>query len=172
MGSDLEIGGKEMLGEGKLFDLRKTCLALYGAYGAAILMQFFEQAMMPGLLLMVIAFIITRDRRAAAKGTPYESHLRWLTRTFWIGTGVVMPLAIVVATALILQFTDISSIATSDPDALMSGISNYIYGNMSKIMMLSSVSMIPTAVWWLHRCWIGFALARDEEPVKNVTTWL
>ncbi len=161
-----------MLGEGKIFGLRNVSMALYGTYTLSVLMQFFEQTMTLGLLLMVIAYIINRDRRKTAKDTPYESHLQWMSRTFWIGTGVVMPLAIIIATVLILTFTDVSSVATSDPDALMSGITSYIYGNMSKIMMLTSISMIPTAVWWLRRCWIGFDLARSEEPIKNVKTWL
>ena len=82
-------------------DLKKLCLTLYGIYAASAVLQFFEETLLLGLLALVIAYILGASKNEDAKGTPYASHLRWMSRTFWIGTAVVVPAAIVIATALI-----------------------------------------------------------------------
>lgn len=94
-------------------DLRKFCIILYAVYALSALSQFFEITLLPGLLALIIAYIQGNAKKGAAKDTPYASHLRWLSRTFWIGTGVIVPVAVVIAAYLIWTFTDISSIANS-----------------------------------------------------------
>jgi hypothetical protein len=44
------------------------------------------------------------------------------------------------------------------------------YGSLMAI--LTCAFTLPFAVWWVWRCWRGFALARREKPVENVKTWL
>jgi uncharacterized membrane protein len=157
-------------------DLKKLCMVTYGLYGISAVLQFFEATLLPGLLALVIAYILMRSKREEAKDTPYASHLQWMNRTFWIGTGVIVPVAVIIATVLVLTFTDITAVVTAmngdNPDAMMGNIQGYIADNMKKVNMIVSFTLVPTVVWWMRRCWTGYALAKEGSPVENVTTWL
>ncbi len=157
-------------------DLRKLCMTLYGVFGLSAVLQFVEATILLGLLALTIAYILTKCKYEAARDTPYASHLRWMLRTFWIGTGVIVPVAVLIATALILMLTNIADVVTAmsgdDPTAIMSSVQAYMTQNLTKISLITAVTMVPTILWWVRRCWIGFALARDEKPVTNVTSWL
>ncbi len=155
---------------------QKLCLVLYAAYAASAVMDFFEDTVALGLLLLTVAYFIGNSRRQAASGTPYASHLRWLNRTFWIGSAVIVPIAVTFAAILVLIFTDIGSITTAmtsgDPNAIIASVKNYTQTNMSKVSLLLLTMTVPTAVWWVRRCWVGYILAKAGKPVDNVTSWL
>ena len=165
-----------MTEETQTVKLQKYCLTLYGVYAASAVLQFSEYTVLPGLLLLTIAYFHGNSKRKTAADTPYASHLRWLGRTFWIGSGVIAPVAVLISTGLILVFTDISQIASAmsgnDPDLLMANVQNYIMQNAGKVGLLTVVTAVPTALWWLHRCWQGYVLAKEGRPVDNVTRWL
>ncbi|RDU95508.1 DUF4870 family protein [Trinickia dinghuensis] len=57
-------------------DIRTLTHILYGLYA----LQWFT-----GGITIVVAIIIAYLKRDDAAGTPYEAHLTWLIRTFWIG---------------------------------------------------------------------------------------
>lgn len=156
--------------------LRKLCMMLYGIYALSVVLQFAEETLLIGLIALIIAYVLTKARHAAAQGTPYASHLRWMLRTFWIGTGVIVPVAVIIATGLILTFTDIATIVPAmnndDPGDIMGGVQAYMDKNLQKISLITFLTLAPTVIWWLRRCWVGYALAKNEKPVENVTTWL
>lgn len=55
--------------------MRTLTLVLYGLYAASVVVGF------TGLVGVIIAHV----KLGEAQGTIFESHLRWLIRTFWIG---------------------------------------------------------------------------------------
>ena len=156
--------------------LRKLCMTLYATYAASAILQFFEQTLILGLLALIIAYILSSTKKKAAKNTIYATHLRWMNRTFWIGTGIIVPVAMIIASFLIWQFTNVETLAGlftgEDTDTLMNNLQGYIQENMTKISVITFITMIPTVLWWLRRCWIGYSLAEAGKPVENVTTWL
>ncbi|MFH1158181.1 MAG: hypothetical protein V1721_04765 [Pseudomonadota bacterium] len=160
----------------KATDLKKLCMTLYGIYALSAVLQFFGSTVLVGLLALVIAYILTVSNRTLARDTIYERHLQWMSRTFWIGSGVLVPAAVVIATVLIWNLTDVASLASSlsgdDPLAMINGIKNYMDNNMAKVSLITVATAVPTALWWLRRCWIGYALVKAGKPVENVKSWL
>jgi uncharacterized membrane protein len=157
-------------------ELRKTCITLYALYVISAILQFSELTLLPGLVMLIGAYIWGNSKQKLSKDTVYASHIRWLYRTFWIGSGVIVPLAVLIATLLIIAFTDIISVIntldTGDPDSTIASITNYMHTNMMKITLITMVSMVPTVLWWIRRCWVGYKLASDGKAVDNVTSWL
>lgn len=155
--------------------LQKLCIQLYGIYALSAVLQFFEETFLVGLLALTIAYIIGNSKKEAAKNTPYASHLRWMYRTLWIGSLVIIPAGLLIGAVLVFIFTDTSMITgtldNGDPDVAMGGIQGYLAHNMTKITILTTITTIPTAAWWINRCWVGYVLAKDGKPVENVTRW-
>lgn len=158
-------------------NLKNHLTYVYGIYAASAVLQFFETTLVLGLLFLVVAYIlnISKKEKLAAVGTPFESHLHWARRTFWLGTGVIVPAAMVVAFILILNFTDVSGLRAamnnSDPDIMMQGVQGYMGKGMDKASSITTIAMIPTAIWWVWRCWTGYVLAKAGKPVENVKSW-
>jgi uncharacterized membrane protein len=115
-------------------------------------------------------------KQAEVKGTPYESHLHWLYRTAWIASCVAIPVNLGLSAGLIWTFTDVGSITRNalngDAEALMNGLQSYMDANMTKITIFNMIGAAPPTIWWLHRCWRGYALLKEGKPVENVTSWL
>jgi len=158
-------------------NLRKYCMVLYGLYGLSAMLQFSQSTLLISALILMLAYAMTARRKKAAKDTPFASHLRWMLRTFWIGTGVIVPATMIVAAFIILQFTDIIPVmaASMDGDSqadMMNAVQAYRDGHAAKLSFMMIAAMIPATVWWLRRCWIGYALAKKDKPVENVTSWL
>ena len=157
-------------------DIKQLCTTLYIIFALSSILQFSEITLIPGILALLIAYALVVMKKKEAEGTPFASHFRWLARTFWIGAGVIVPVAIVLAMVLILTLTDIATVTNAmrsdDPDMMMTGMQSYIEGNMTKIWFITFVTMAPTTVWWLRRCWVGYKLAKEDKPVENVTSWL
>lgn len=162
-------------------NLHKDCLILYVTYAVSAVLQMPSDALMMGLSLLTLAIAghMSKKKESAARGTPYESHLHWLYRTAWIASCVAIPVNLGLSGWLVWTFTDIGSIlhpvAGGGPDALMSAIQSlqtYMDANMTKIDIFNMVGAAPPTVWWLHRCWRGYAQLRESQPVRNVKSWL
>ncbi len=157
-------------------DFKKLCVTLYGVYALSSVLQFVQETILIGLLALVVAYILTVSNKPRAKDTIYESHLQWLSRTFWIGGGVIVPAAAVIAAILIWNLTDVSSLVVSlkgsNPTALMNGVQSYIDNNITKVSLIAMTTMAPTAIWWIRRCWIGYTLVKEGKPIENVKSWL
>ncbi len=161
----------------KTADLRKTCIILYGVYALSAMLQISNDLTMLGLSILTLAIAghMSKSKKAEAQGTPYASHLRWLYRTAWIASCVAIPVNLGLSTWLIWAFTDIGSVMSKmngDPMALVTAMQSYFQHNMLKIEIFSSIGAAPPTVWWLHRCWRGYVLVKEDKPVENVTSWL
>lgn len=158
--------------------LKHTCVMIYALYALSSILQFHEITLIPGLLTIIVAFILNTSKTTnnEAKGTIFESHLQWAKRTFWIGTLVLLPVALTISAGLILAFTSISSVATANNannyEALMSDIYSFLNKEIGTIMLFSLVTMAPLLFWWIRRCWVGYKTLQEDKPVENVTSWL
>lgn len=153
-------------------DPQKQILTIYAIYVVSSLLQFFNETVLVGLLALVIGYILNHSKKLKeeVKNTPYDSHLRWMSRTFWIGTAVLTPLAMILAGFIVWNFTDLPSIITtmeSNPEAAMGAITK----DATKASRIADACMIPAVIWWIRRCWRGYELARAEMPVDDVTSW-
>ena len=54
----------------------------------------------------------------------------------------------------------------------MSAIQTYIAQNLRKVSSITMITTIPTVIWWLRRCYVGYDLADKGQPVEKVTSWL
>lgn len=150
---------------------------IYGLFTASAILQFDLMAAVIGLIGLVAAYVVLISKKSAVKDTPFEQHYIWIKRTFWIGTAVYFPVAIIVATALILTMTDIAGVVLSasadgDPASMMMNIQNYLNSSMSKIWAILAATMGPPTIWWLWRCWKGFNALHKGASLKNPNTWL
>ena len=165
-----------MTGEEKSEDLRKFCITLYGAYAVSIVLGFFEDTLVLSLFLMIVAWIMGGFKKKKAVGTPYASHLLWMNRSLWIGSGVYAPIALVVSGFLISTFTDsapiLQAMDSGDPDVVMASLQGYLTQNTTKMLLLTLVTTLPVGLWWLRRCWLGYKLVKEDKPVENVKSWL
>lgn len=158
-------------------DLRKRCLMLYGIYAVSAVLQVSDDVYMLGLSLLTLAIAghMSKSKKEAAEGTPYASHLRWLYRTAWIASCVAIPVNLGLSAGLIWTFTDIGSIMdkmNGDPEALINAVQAYMQDNMSRISVFNMLGAAPPTLWWIHRCWRGYRLLKEDKPVEHVTSWL
>ena len=161
----------------KPVDLQKLCIMLYGIYALGAVLQTSSDFLPMGLSILILAVAghFTKSKKDAAEGTAYASHLRWLYRTAWIASCVAIPVNLALSAGLIWIFTDIGSIAdkvNGDPDALIHAMQNYMQNNMTRISIFGMMGAAPPTLWWLHRCWRGYVLAKQGKPVEKVTSWL
>lgn len=156
--------------------LQRDTVVLYAVYAVSALLQFYGPTIMIGLVALLAAYGVGTAKKKAAVNTPYESHLQWLSRTFWIGSAVIVPIAVLIASGLILALTDLVTILNTaqagDPGALMGAINAYMAQNFTKIALITLATTLPTAGWWLGRCWRGYTLAKQGKPVEKVMSWL
>lgn len=158
-------------------NLDTLCKYLYGIFAATMVMQMVNMTtMVPGMIAMLIALVITYSRREAAKGTPYESHLQWMIRTFWIGGCLYLPVATVIASVVIQANIDMNALMDAmyagqidEPDDVMELL---MRDNKPLIIGVGLATMGPFLLWWLWRCWKGFAALKAGKPVDNVTSWV
>jgi len=155
--------------------LKQHCIIIYISYALSGLLQFSAASLTIGTIILFIAYRlnVNKKKQLLAKDTIFESHLRWAKRTFWIGTGVYFPIATIIATIIVFNFTDITSSASNrDTVNIMLNIQNYMVANLTKVTALTMIPMMPVIIWWLWRCWIGYKLLQSKEAIKDVTRWL
>ncbi len=155
--------------------LQNISITVYIAYSLGAVLQFFDATMMAGLVAIALAGFIANQNRKNVKGTVFESHLRWMNRTLWIGALVIVPLAVVLTGVLIFVFTDAASLVHTllggDAHAILSTIKKYFSDNMVRIHVIAVITTAVPVIWTVHRCWRGYVLAHAEKPVENVTRW-
>jgi uncharacterized membrane protein len=171
-----------MTEDAKPDDLRKFCITLYALYGAGGLLLFQPSwiAVLAGLVILTVAYSRANSKKETAKETPYASHLRWMYRSFWIWVGVIQPVAVIILGILLYEEIDFMSLLPAAAQALQSGdeasvntiMDAFINSNATKIYSIIAATAGPTFLWWIRRCWIGYAQAKEGKPVENVMSWL
>jgi len=163
----------------KLEENRKTVLVLYIVFAFSMILQLTAVTSTTGILTGTIAIITAYIKRRANKGTAFESHIQWLIRTFWIGGGLLLPIATVIAALTIYYMGDMTSLYNAISSAPPGDISSFLRAfelfyqdNFTLIVLTTIVTLGPVIVWSVWRCWFGFKLAKESKPIENPTSWL
>ncbi|MBU6475389.1 MAG: hypothetical protein KGL10_07480 [Alphaproteobacteria bacterium] len=155
--------------------LQETCTTLYIVYALGAVLQFFDDTMLAGLLALAIAGALANRNRKKFRGTIFESHLRWMNRTLWIGALALTPAAIALTCLLLFTFTDagtlVRTLTSGNLDAIMAGTQGYLAGNLIRLEVITETTTALPVLWFVRRCWRGYVFARDAMPVDNVTSW-
>jgi uncharacterized membrane protein len=158
-------------------DLRKFCAGLYVVYALGALLVPTALLVLGGILILV-ALVAGHGKKEMAKGSLYESHLRWMSRTFWIAN-IYYLITSIIATAYMYYFTNIPAEMNAlldMPSSMAPNALGAITAHMEKIEAMTTIpyliTSLPPSVWWIHRCWQGFTQLKKDKPVANVTTWL
>lgn len=157
-------------------DHNKNCTYLYAAFAASGCLQAVGPTLILGLFIVTACIVAAYLARRKARGTLFENHYTWLIRTFWIGTGVWMPLFAVVGAAALFSRINVDSVFS----AIGRGeIENP--GDMGRLLMsvqgqealyVTIACTVPFLAWWLSRCWRGYAALRETRTLIDVNRWI
>jgi uncharacterized membrane protein len=170
--------------------LAQNCLALYGVYGASMVLALLPVPLMIGLstILMLGAIVMAYVWHGKAGEGVLETHFHWLIRTFWIGGAVYLPVLTILACITVISIVDMTELheairtaalenAPGSPADDQSIVINTVlktvwdqHGGM--IMAITGAFTLPFVIWWFWRCIKGFRLLKAGKPVENVTRWL
>jgi uncharacterized membrane protein len=154
--------------------LARLCAGLYCVYAAVAFLQAPVMAMAVGTAALLVAVAVAYVKRRTAEGTIFESHLRWLIRTFWIGGAVYLPVVTVLGSVAFVTSMDMRAIVA----AMENG--NEDIAQLSRLLVESNASLVnklrvafgmPFVLWWLWRCWKGFKFLKEGKPVPDVMRW-
>ena len=148
----------------------------------AIAMLFFwiphPAVLLAGGVLLSVAIVQCYRRKHQVAETFFADHYRWLIRTFWIGTGVLMPLATILAVCIVWKYSDMEYLkglfsgAFFGLEALEAKIYEYYRANI-KVMIMA---VLPTGgavlLWWYIRLLKGYKRLKQELHLPYVGTWL
>jgi len=135
---------KDMVGLGN--DLQSWTYIAYGGWSQGT--GFLSKPLF--LLFSLTGFIVAAIKCSQAKGTIYESHLLWITRTFafsFIGICLII-------TPLILLLVNLSTTPIGQ-------VSIMIYS------LLCLILLIILGVWYQRRMKKGFLLLKDNKSIEN-----
>lgn len=155
---------------------KQLCMVLYGLYVAGILLQFTTPLLVAlGGLFLTIVVILAYTKKKELRGTPFESHFHWMIRTFWIGTGIFLPVIFVLSMVAMWFGTNWESLANAmsmgDPGAMSEAANTYMKENEVRLLLITFGSMLPAAIWWINRCWLGYKRVKDILPIENPKAW-
>ena len=159
------------------FDLRDTTLVTYTIYGIlalGMLAQFMIYTVLPGSVAVMCAVVYAYIKRKELKDTIFESHYQWMTRTFWIGGAVYLPIATILLAVYQLFMMDMSPLfaAMREGDHDVQSLLTMLYENNSNMLFRSLLVVQGTfALWWWWRCLRGAWQLHKGEPLPRVMSW-
>lgn len=154
------------------------CRVLYALYAASLLSFATDTTVsLLGLAAGIAGICMAYARRSGLRHTPCESHITYLIRTFWIGSGVWLPIATVIAAYVIWTYSDTGAL-----DAVLSGqavdvlsltalTEQYLAANRALLTTTLLSTFGPVAAWWLWRCFKGYRLLAAGKPVTSPQGW-
>lgn len=158
--------------------LQEHILILYYLYASSVIFQLSGWTATLGILLNTGAIIFTYTKRKSYAHTPYQSHIIWLLRTFWLGTGILLPIATIIATIIAFQFGDFMMVIDTiylgrigTEAELIQLFEDYVSDHRGFLITTCAITFGPIFVWWVWRCWVGFKKARKAEPIDTPKAW-
>lgn len=123
--------------------------ALLIAYGLFVLALFNGVTALAGVILVYL-------KRDAARGTMWESHVRNLTRVFWVGVVVLAVLLAVVLESFGGLLFSLFATNGNPPPALV--------GALFIVVPALYLAGLVFAVWYLYRTLTGLLRAIENKP--------
>jgi uncharacterized membrane protein len=155
-------------------DTINLCTAIYIFNIVCMLMQFHLWTIAPGMVGLLCIFTYANIKQRETKGTIFESHFRWIVRTFWIGSFYYMILAIA-KSAYFLMNSDLSMVM----DAVREGETNKLYFlelayEKNADLALKSYFFVlgSFTLWWAWRALRGVYFIRKGAELPKVTSWI
>lgn len=155
---------------------KNLCRLTYISFVTGGLMQFNLATALIGTVALLIGVGIAYYQRGQVAGTPLESHYQWLIRTFWIGSGVYLPVLLTIVFSLMFPHLDfmammdaVASGSVMDPMQMMNILIRQV---PAWIVTLSFISGGIFVFWWLYRCVYGWHKLGHEKSVDRVMSWL
>lgn len=153
----------------------KIAYAVYTILMLGMAAQFTFYTIVPGTVALICAIVYAYIQRRETKGTLFENHYRWMTRSFWIGGAVYLPIATILLVVYQSFMMDMSQVfqamydGEKDPAALI----ELLYSDNREMMFFSTLTVGAVfALWWWARCLKGLLYLRKGQPLPNVTSWL
>lgn len=156
-------------------DERRVAYCLYATLALGMLAQFNLYTLAPATVALVLALVYAYIKRKELRGTVFENHYQWMTRTFWIGGAVYMPVATIILAIYQLMKMDMTNMfrAMSDGEQDVTKLIRIMAEDNSGMIFQSAfVLTIVFAVWWWLRCARGLYYLRRGSPLPRVTHWL
>ncbi|MBI1215222.1 MAG: hypothetical protein GC185_05305 [Alphaproteobacteria bacterium] len=157
----------------------QTCTALYALFALSMALPVMFSSlpvMVLGFLVLTAAIIAAYAQRDAARGTVYESHIRWLIRTFWIGGGIYLPIVTIIGSIYLATHIDTQALieaAQNGTEATPANVANIIaqhYGKM--IVNTTRITGGIFTLWWVVRCLSGYLVLRRNKAIANPGSWI
>lgn len=156
-------------------EMKKITQFIYFVLIAGMAAQFMLITIAPGSVAVLCAIVYAYIKRKELKDTWLESHYRWMTRSFWIGGAVYLPIATIALSIFQGLFVDLqpmyAAMYEGEKDVMV--LMKLVYDSNDRMMFLSTIAVLAVfALWWCLRCGIGLYHLRKEEAVPDVTRWL
>ena len=155
---------------------KKLCLMLYIIFGVSMLLQFISiWTAVVGTAAVLAGIIMVYVERRKTYGSLVGNHLQWLTRTFWIGGAVYLPIMTIVGTAVtffMLDFEPLREQMATGEAKMETLIQTLLISNQKVIYFSYLGTCAPFALWWWWRCWYGFKRLKKNLPIPNATSWV
>jgi uncharacterized membrane protein len=156
-------------------EARQIAYCIYAVLIFGMAAQFNVYTFVPGTVALICAIIYAHLQRKELYGTLFENHYRWMTRSFWIGGAVYLPIATICMSTyqiMNLDMTDMfRAMYDGEEDPLKLG---QVLLNTNATMILNSTLLLGAvfALWWWARCLTGIYYLRRGSPLPNVMRWL
>ena len=156
-------------------DARHIAYSMYVVMILGMAAQFNIYTLAPGSVALIAAVVYAHIQRKELYGTLFENHYRWMTRSFWIGGAVYLPIATVILFIYQMIKMDMTDMfrglyeGERDPVKLVE-----LLLEKNDAMFLNSAMVIGVAfvLWWWGRCLTGLYYLRRGIPLPNVMRWL
>lgn len=151
-------------------EMRMLSMIIHLLSGLAAMLQCFTPTIVFGLILLFIVYMMLKAQRMTSQGTIYQTHVEYARSTINIGMFFFFPLSIIVALYIVWTNTGLAEALgkagqEEDFDRTIIAVQSYVTANKEKIQSITMWSMIPTLVWWLRRCIVGYEKAKASEPI-------
>ncbi|MDD9899820.1 MAG: hypothetical protein OXT65_02445 [Alphaproteobacteria bacterium] len=154
----------------------ETIATIYGFFALSTLLSFipFPQTMLLGTAGYLIAIAAAYIYKNKYTEPPYDTHFRWVIRTFWIGTGIYLPIMMVLMTVMVMSSVNYGviylSMQSGAPLDLERMTADLIRSNAA-VFVEAALILFAYVCWWWYRCIKGYLALRKNKPIENVTTW-
>lgn len=156
-------------------EMKKITQFVYIVLMAGMAGQFMLVTIAPASVAILCAVVYAYIKRKELKDTWLESHYRWMTRSFWIGGAVYLPVATIALSIFQGLFVDLQPMyaAMYEGEKDVMALMKLAYESNERMIFFSTLTMLGVfALWWSVRCFIGLYHLRKNEAVPEVTRWL
>lgn len=157
----------------------RTCTAVYAIFVVAMIAPLLfvgYVSMAVSFAALTIAIIVAYAKQDEARGTVYESHIRWLIRTFWIGGGIYLPILTLIGSVYIFRHLDYQIFTTAAQNGAAATPAEVatIMAQHYKGLFINTTRVTGGifTLWWVLRCLSGYLVLRRNKAIANPTSWI